>query len=401
MRARFILLFLSFVVSGISQNYRSDKFFGKEKSPETRSVKSLEAKFTADRTQGVSPLTVKFTDQSTGNPTKWKWYFGDGDSSLVQYPMHIYSKTGAFTVKLIVSDATSSYGLEKKDYIKVNLDILFCDTLNYPLTEPLTYYVIPQKGYLAGNNYYGDRAVCDYFANMQTNSVITGVLLEFSKARQAQGKNEKIPVCIWKPDVKVTGGPGELVFSDTILLSAIVNDVSAKRITSLDFLKPFKFDGPFFLGVMLPDEKTGDTIAFWSTGTDKVTTNTAYIMTSDLKWSSVQTLWTPNGGPPFMISNAIYPKICKLNGFQVNKIVLPFSISPNPSHDVISITGKGTPTENFRYSMIDMNGRVVKYGNLSFNGHQNILDIKGISNGIHLLRLEGTKAIYSTKIIVD
>ena len=35
------------------------------------------ADFTATSTFGTAPLTVSFTDQSTGSPTGWAWYFGD------------------------------------------------------------------------------------------------------------------------------------------------------------------------------------------------------------------------------------------------------------------------------------------------------------------------------------
>ncbi len=39
------------------------------------------ADFSGDPTSGVAPLEVQFTDESTGDPTGWAWYFGDEDSS--------------------------------------------------------------------------------------------------------------------------------------------------------------------------------------------------------------------------------------------------------------------------------------------------------------------------------
>ena len=36
------------------------------------------ANFAADKTEGTTPLTVKFTDKSTNSPTGWAWNFGDG-----------------------------------------------------------------------------------------------------------------------------------------------------------------------------------------------------------------------------------------------------------------------------------------------------------------------------------
>src|SRR5665647_827275 len=35
------------------------------------------AEFDGTPISGTAPLTVTFTDQSTGNPTGWAWYFGD------------------------------------------------------------------------------------------------------------------------------------------------------------------------------------------------------------------------------------------------------------------------------------------------------------------------------------
>lgn len=54
--------------------------------------------------------TTCFTDLSTSqnaNVTAWKWYFGDGDSSMAQHPCHLYDTNSVFNVTLI---ATNNYG---------------------------------------------------------------------------------------------------------------------------------------------------------------------------------------------------------------------------------------------------------------------------------------------------
>src|SRR3989442_3932114 len=59
------------------------------------------ANFTANPTSGQAPLTVQFTDQSTGTITAWDWNFGDGSAhSSVQNPSHTYTSAGDFTVTL-------------------------------------------------------------------------------------------------------------------------------------------------------------------------------------------------------------------------------------------------------------------------------------------------------------
>lgn len=66
--------------------------------------------FVANDTSGCTPFAVQFTDQSTpgsGTITSWLWDFGDGTTSTLQNPLHIYTNTGFFTVTL---RATNSFG---------------------------------------------------------------------------------------------------------------------------------------------------------------------------------------------------------------------------------------------------------------------------------------------------
>ncbi|MDY9926298.1 PKD domain-containing protein [Methanosarcina sp.] len=63
------------------------------------------ADFSASPTSGTAPLTVVFTDSSTGLPASWKWDFGDEFSSTDQNPTHTYSSAGTYTVSLTVSNS--------------------------------------------------------------------------------------------------------------------------------------------------------------------------------------------------------------------------------------------------------------------------------------------------------
>ena len=77
------------------------------------------ANFTGTPTSGVAPLTVQFTDLSTGSPTGWNWSFGDGNFSNLQSPSHIYAFPGLFYVTLNVSNSAGSDTLTRIDYINV------------------------------------------------------------------------------------------------------------------------------------------------------------------------------------------------------------------------------------------------------------------------------------------
>ncbi|WP_255334256.1 PKD domain-containing protein [Methanosarcina sp. KYL-1] len=57
------------------------------------------ADFTANRTSGTSPLTVRFTDQSENTASR-DWDFGDGNTSFSRNPVHTFTSPGDYTVEL-------------------------------------------------------------------------------------------------------------------------------------------------------------------------------------------------------------------------------------------------------------------------------------------------------------
>ncbi len=110
------------------------------------------AGFTTATTQYCSfPATVNFantTNSPSGANMKYQWYFGDGDSSSVQSPTHIYANPGMYDVMLISTDTSSSSNCSDTiivaDYIEVfaNNNLAFahtptqgCDQVNVQFTN--------------------------------------------------------------------------------------------------------------------------------------------------------------------------------------------------------------------------------------------------------------------------
>ena len=60
------------------------------------------ASFNIETTEGCVPLTVQFTNTTIGN-ADYKWEFGDGSSSDLRSPIHIFENPGTYTVKLTAS----------------------------------------------------------------------------------------------------------------------------------------------------------------------------------------------------------------------------------------------------------------------------------------------------------
>lgn len=77
------------------------------------------ANFNGKPTSGKTPLSVKFTDTSTGSPTSWFWEFGDGTNDTVQHPVHPYTAAGKYTVSLMASNAGGNTTKTRTQYITV------------------------------------------------------------------------------------------------------------------------------------------------------------------------------------------------------------------------------------------------------------------------------------------
>lgn len=76
--------------------------------------------FTASPRIGQVPLTVVFTDTSTGGvPTLWYWMFGDGTDAAGPNVTHTYTTPGNYTIVLEVANYDADVFETRPDYITV------------------------------------------------------------------------------------------------------------------------------------------------------------------------------------------------------------------------------------------------------------------------------------------
>ncbi len=85
--------------------------------PATKDITVLAstAAFEANVTEGSIPLTVQFTDKSTGSPTKLDWSFGDGSAnSTEKNPIHTYTSQNSYTVALTATYSNGNQSTSTK-----------------------------------------------------------------------------------------------------------------------------------------------------------------------------------------------------------------------------------------------------------------------------------------------
>ena len=87
------------------------------------------------RTACSAPLTVQFANTSTG-ATAYIWDFGDSTTSTDINPVHTYTDTGVFTVRLIASNGAGGCGdtIIQTQFVKISAPDIK-GFLNFPYAD--------------------------------------------------------------------------------------------------------------------------------------------------------------------------------------------------------------------------------------------------------------------------
>ncbi|MBA2501177.1 MAG: PKD domain-containing protein [Chitinophagaceae bacterium] len=80
----------------------------------------LATDFSATPVSGCTPMVIQFTDLSKGNPIQWRWDLGNGVISSLKNPSATYFTPGAYTIKLVIKNASGSDSITKQKYIVVH-----------------------------------------------------------------------------------------------------------------------------------------------------------------------------------------------------------------------------------------------------------------------------------------
>lgn len=102
----------AFMETGASEYNDFDVFVTK--------INALLADFSADKTSGLYPLSVNFTDASQGAVSTYSWDFGDGSPpAITKNATHEYTSAGSYTVSLTVTGTGGEDTKTRTNYIKI------------------------------------------------------------------------------------------------------------------------------------------------------------------------------------------------------------------------------------------------------------------------------------------
>lgn len=216
---------------------------------------------------GCINQAVQFTDNSTNTISgvgKWKWYFGDGDSSILKNPVHTYLNYGNYTAKLQAASPHGCSGavvshpvvIDSKpvvdfDYLYPCLDkpTIFSNassnafgnmTYNWNFGDgKISSAVSPSHQYLAAGNYYVDLVVNTANGCSVGISKSVGVIQTFANAGR-----DTIVLYDQPYQLNGTGGGTYLWFAATNLSNAnIANPVAQLKKDETFTLQTTSADG--------------------------------------------------------------------------------------------------------------------------------------------------------------
>jgi PKD repeat protein len=104
----------------------------------------LKADFDATPVSGQAPMAVQFTDRSAAGATTWAWTFGDGGTSTLQNPLHMYKTSSSYPVSYPVSLTANGATTTKDNYITL---LAVCGDGPYKIGGTMYYYDTIQHAY--------------------------------------------------------------------------------------------------------------------------------------------------------------------------------------------------------------------------------------------------------------
>ena len=105
------------VTMRVTDNYGTHEVIKKKLIEVKPALIPITLDFEADIRYGTAPLTVKFTNKSSGTITSYKWSFDDGTTSAAKDTVHTFNQQRSYSITLTVNNGIKDTSLTKLHYI--------------------------------------------------------------------------------------------------------------------------------------------------------------------------------------------------------------------------------------------------------------------------------------------
>ncbi|PLX04991.1 MAG: hypothetical protein C0595_01205 [Marinilabiliales bacterium] len=381
----------------------------------------LQAKFRYFQKNFDNRFKFTFRDLTVADSIiKWQWDFGDGDSSYLQNPDHLFKNPGVYKVRFTVTikvnskiesnsissliyisdksffhiggQAFSGYfpidaGLaylylidEKSNYVPV--DTVKFDTLGYYI-----FYQIPVGNYIV-------KVQPDDLSQFYSNYLPTyyGNAMFWEDAHIIEFTNTTWDKDIYLlPNEGLKSGEGilegQVSYSDEAKASFINTPISKVDLYLMSesnnvYLSKYSDETGFFDFSNIP---VGD---YWIYPelTGIKTEKTLFTLTEDNPTiNDIQLIIGPQS-PDFIIENN--PQQSIIN-----------NLFPNPASNIVFLTLKDNSILNFRVELMDLNGKVILQDNIADSNNNYSINTNELKSGLYIIKVYDGK-LFDSKILV-
>ncbi len=142
----------------------------------------------------VCSPTVSFFDESVNAPTQWRWFFGDGDSSTNQNPVHTYDRNGVYTIRLVVQNPFGTNTITKENFIVLNDTVAQANICSPSAATPCCGYTIANLRLLNINTtgLPNTSGYQDYSCRFRARMVPSGVYRITFNGSASEGQDTKV-----------------------------------------------------------------------------------------------------------------------------------------------------------------------------------------------------------------
>jgi PKD repeat protein len=355
----------------------------------------------------IDSCTVYFADFSaTGAGTtiiSWFWDFGDGNTSTVQNPVHVYTISGTYTVCLVITGVNAA-GQQCKDKICNTLTVQGCSQDNPCRVSAKFDYKIDGCG-----AYFTD------YSGAGVGTTITSWFWDFGDGNTSTLQNPShiyttpgtYNVCLLVTGVNANG----IKCEDKICLIITVKDCGQTSDCKLYPKFDVKIDSCQVRFFDFSGVATGTTITSWFWDFGDGNTSTLQNPTHDYGASGNYTvclLITGVNAAGVKCENRICLPVSVQNCFKKGIIndkadASILAIYPNPANDVVNISFKMNVAGQVNISVSDVQGRIVAVMKDAYYayGYHNITWNVNVHAGWYLITIKTAEGIDQKQLLIQ